>query len=179
MTALWTILALSSSMAGIIYLVQTDAKRRRAFQLGEVENRKWAWTARIALFIPFVLLIALGDYAALTIWMGAVTVAGWAYAAVSPPNAQRLTWWLELTKLRTLQRVADGYHTVQTQFSILSEGVSGLLPSRTARAEITSSDWQKIESQKVAELEARIAELEGMLRDKDESVASTKGDKAA
>lgn len=89
MSGVAILLAVGVSLAAIAALAATDPKRRRAFRLPQVERRQgrllWA-----LVFIPGILLPFASGAAGFVVWTGAVTVAGWAVAAL-PPG--RVTGW--------------------------------------------------------------------------------------
>lgn len=94
-----TVVAIFVSLAGICYLAGTDPKRRRAFRLppaaGGSPRLGWALVLGPGLILPFTT-----GGAAFTIWIGAVTVAGWAIAALSPERTAALGRGLETLRDR-------------------------------------------------------------------------------
>lgn len=83
MSALATVTATAVSLGAIGWLAATDPKRRRAFRQPAMPRRhsRLLWTA---VWLPGVLLPFWSGGAGLVIWMGAVSVAGWGVAAISP-----------------------------------------------------------------------------------------------
>ncbi|MBP7001367.1 hypothetical protein [Amaricoccus sp.] len=83
MSALATMIATGVSLVAIGRLAAADPKRRRAFRLPPAGRRRpgLAWTAAL---LPGVLLPFWSGAGGFFVWLGAVTVAGWVVAAVSP-----------------------------------------------------------------------------------------------
>lgn len=84
-----TALAVAVSLAGLGYLAGTDPKRRRAFRLSPAASAHpragWAAVLLPGLALPF--FAGGGDF---TLWIGAVSVTGWAIAALPPERTARL-----------------------------------------------------------------------------------------
>lgn len=78
-----TITAVAVSLAGVGYLAGTDPKRRRAFRLPPAarSNPRLGWAL---VLLPGVLLPFAAGGAGFTVWIGAVSVVGWAIAALPP-----------------------------------------------------------------------------------------------
>ncbi len=155
MTAFLSILALVISSAGVLYLASTNAKRLRAFNRQVPDARRWALVARIAIFAPGILLITGGFTAAFVIWMGAITVLGWGIAAFSPTKIDRAQAWLENFGAVSAQRTAA-----------LQVSARDRLASLTSRI-------AKGDSDRIAALEARVAELERLLNARNEVEATS------
>ena len=83
MTAIFTLLALGTSLLGLAYLTATNPKRQRAFNL-QPRSRRFLWPACGLVFAPGLTLLGAGEGAAFVMWLGAVTVAGWLIAARAP-----------------------------------------------------------------------------------------------
>lgn len=94
MSALGTTLAIAVTLAGIGRLAATDPKRRRSFDLPPFRGNRQVALAMTAVLLPSVLLLAIGSGADFVAWLGAVSVAGWAVAAVSPRRTKRAMRWL-------------------------------------------------------------------------------------
>lgn len=91
MTVLSTLAAIAVSTSAIGYLTATDAKRRRVFGQEPINREPWQkWAALGTLFLPGVLLLAVGNGAGFTVWIAAATVLGWVLAAMTPDRAARL-----------------------------------------------------------------------------------------
>lgn len=73
------------SVAALGVLIRYDRKRQRAQKLKPVEIpkplRQSLW---LALLVPAIVFIAIGNFSALTNWAGAVTVIGWGIAFYLP-----------------------------------------------------------------------------------------------
>lgn len=84
-----TPLAVAVSLAGLAYLSGTDPKRRRAFRLPPAASSHprvgWAVVLLPGLVLPF-----LAGGGGFTVWIGAVSVVGWAIAALAPERTERL-----------------------------------------------------------------------------------------
>ncbi|MEL6206231.1 MAG: hypothetical protein AAFR47_13115 [Pseudomonadota bacterium] len=111
------------SLAGLGYMAVTDAKRRRVFDLPAFTGRRWLWPARAAVFGPGLVLAAAGHWSGATIWAGAVTVLGWAMAALPPATYARL--WAE---------IAAGLGTGKGLLKATRSGAAPLFASACARA---------------------------------------------
>lgn len=104
MSAIATVTATAVSLGAIGWLAATDPKRRRAFRQPAMPRRhaRLLWTA---VWLPGLLLPFWSGGAGLVVWMGAVSVAGWGVAAVSPRRSaawrQRLAagWAAGLARL--------------------------------------------------------------------------------
>jgi hypothetical protein len=140
------------SFAAIGYLAATDPKRRSAFRLPPVPRRhpRLAWTA---LLVPGLAVAGLAGGGGFLAWFGAVTVVGWAVAAVRPDGSGTLGLALAdgLARLRDLSAEA-----VQRLRAIAARLVA-LRPALLARAS-TARDPDR-----VAALEARVSALEAEL----------------
>lgn len=79
-----TLGAVLISLAALLWMSRHDPKRRRAFGQAASDNPVPGWLPLVVVLIPGVVLIALGLWAGLVIWMGAVCAFGWALIAVTP-----------------------------------------------------------------------------------------------
>jgi len=84
-----TLAAIAVSLAGVGYLAGTDPKRRRAFRLPPAarSSPRLGWALVLA---PGVLLPFAAGGAGFTVWIGAVSVVGWAIAALPPERTARV-----------------------------------------------------------------------------------------
>lgn len=133
-----TVVAIAVSLAGVGYLAGTDPKRRRAFRLppatGASPRLGWALVLGPGLVLPF----AAGG-AGFTIWIGAVTVAGWAIAALPPERTAELG--------RGLERLRDRIAAWRPALPAIGSGAP------------------RQEDDRIAALETRIRALEAQLRE--------------
>ncbi|MEM6355030.1 MAG: hypothetical protein AAF844_05020 [Pseudomonadota bacterium] len=157
MTTFLSIVTIAISVSALVYMRATDAKRRRVFGL-KPRPRRFPLLVRGALWLPAIALIALGNVAALLIWMGAVTVAGWGIAAVTPAMVDAAS---EATVAYRAALRAKTQHlgTLARQAFALGKWRLGVL---------LSSERPGRSDDRVAALEARIAELEAELARRDE-----------
>ncbi len=81
---LTVIVALTASVTALAHLAHADPKRRRAFGLPLYAKRRRTTITLVILLLPGVGLLALGDSAGFTIWIGGLTLLGWGIAAVRP-----------------------------------------------------------------------------------------------
>lgn len=127
-----TALAIGVNLAGLAYLTGTDPKRRRAFRMPPAVSAhpRLGWTAVLApgLVLPF----AAGG-GGFTVWIGAVSVIGWAIAALPPERTEGIA----------------------RRCALLVDAITGFRPRLPARAEPGED--------RVAALEARIRALEAQL----------------
>ena len=84
-----TLAAVAVSLAGVGYLTGTDPKRRRAFRLPPAASAspRLGWAL---VLLPGVLLPFAAGGGGFTVWIGAVSVAGWAIAALPPERTAGL-----------------------------------------------------------------------------------------
>jgi hypothetical protein len=84
-----TLAAVAVSLAGVGYLAGTDQKRRRAFRFPPAPQAspRLGWGL---VLLPGVLLPFAAGGAGFAVWIGAVSVAGWAIAALPPERTARL-----------------------------------------------------------------------------------------
>lgn len=76
--------ALLISFAGLIHLCLINDKRRRVFQQPAYTGPRYVIAARLALFGPGLVFALAGDAAGFVIWLGTVSVIGWAIVAIVP-----------------------------------------------------------------------------------------------
>lgn len=150
MSALATLGGVGVSLAAFGYLAATDPKRRRVFRLAPATRRRPRLAWAIAL-LPGLALPVIGGAGAFFVWLGAVSVAGWAVAAVSPTRA------------------ADWAHRLREASVALRRAAAPIFgdAERRARAAVASlrpaprvSPIADLE-RRVAELEAEVARLRG------------------
>ena len=148
MTVLATLVATLLSIAALAYLAATDAKRRRVFGYAPFPGRRHVWPALAATFLPAPALLAFGNSAGFIVWLGAITVAGWGVAALTPAQATRLHAGVG----RAVRRGGHGL-SVTAKRSIPRAIAAG-----SGLAEIARMPGR------IATLEARVAELEDKLK---------------
>jgi len=76
--------ALLISFAGLIHLCVINDKRRRVFQQAAFTGPRYVLAARAALFGPGVVFALTGHAAGFVIWLGSLSVIGWAIVAIAP-----------------------------------------------------------------------------------------------
>lgn len=78
-----TVSAIAVSLAGLAYLTGSDPKRRRAFRLppAAAAHPRIGWAA---VLLPGLVLPFVAGGGGFTVWIGAVSVIGWAIAALPP-----------------------------------------------------------------------------------------------
>ena len=84
-----TVLAIAASLAGLAYLTGTDPKRRRAFRMppATAAHPRMGWAVVLA---PGLFVASVAGGGGFTVWTGAVSVLGWAIAALPP---ERTAWF--------------------------------------------------------------------------------------
>src|SRR5690606_23681044 len=82
--AIATILGIAVSTTGIALLALNNPKRRRSFGLPGRRSRAAMLLGAALVAAPPVLLLARAEAAPVVMWLGAVTVAGWAVAMRRP-----------------------------------------------------------------------------------------------
>ncbi|MFT3974234.1 MAG: hypothetical protein QM699_12520 [Amaricoccus sp.] len=129
-----TVVAIVASLAGLAYLTGTDPKRRRAFRLPPAASShpRLGWAAVLG---PGIVLPVFAGGGGFTIWIGAVSVIGWAMAALPP----------ERTAL------------VGRRCAALVDRIAAFRPARPAWPMRPATD------DRVAALEARVRALEAQL----------------
>jgi len=146
-TVLATLVATLLSIAALAYLAATDAKRRRVFGLAPFQGRRYVWPALALTVLPGPALLVFGNSAGFIAWLGAITVAGWGVAALTPAQA---------TRLRAGARSAAGR---------FGRGLSIAVALSRSRATTFGSRLVAIGQMpvRIAALEARVVALEAKL----------------
>ena len=144
-----TVAGMAMSLVALGHLAATDPKRRRAFRLppapGGHPGLAWA-----AVLLPGGAVAWLAGGGGLLVWFGAVTVAGWAIAALRSQRAERARHALAAAGAR-LRRAGAAFGP---RLEAAAGRVAALRPAtglRTPRRE------------RVALLEAQVAALEAEL----------------
>jgi hypothetical protein len=140
----------AASLAALRYLASTDPKRRRAFRLPPPKERhpRAAWTAVVASGALVATIAGAGGF---FVWLGAVTVLGWAIAASRPerrPDRGHETFaaWT----VRARDTVAD--------WAVRARET---LAARAASARETFAGWKvRAAASRPLTLEARVRRLE-------------------
>lgn len=159
MSALASTAAIAVTLAGIGRLAATDPKRRRSFGLPPFRGNRQLVLALTAVFMPGVLLLAIGSGADFVAWLGAICVAGWAVAAVSP--WRMASAWRRLGGFAAAPRrllVAAGAGGRKLAAAALRRPAAAGVAVR--RAEGTADDEML---RRVLELETRVGQLEAAL----------------
>lgn len=156
MTAWLSLLSIAVSAVALTYLRATDAKRRRLFGLVPVP-RRFPIAAKLAVWLPGIALGLLGDVAALVIWMGATTVVGWGIASLTPQI---------VTSAAQAARVVLA--VLAAQASLLTDRARSMARSlRRGIEAVATAEHDGDGKNKIALLEARIAELEAEIARRD------------
>lgn len=157
MIATATLVGTGVSLAAIGYLAATDPKRRSAFRLPPVAERhpRLAWWA---VLLPGIAVTWFAGAGGMLVWAGAITVAGWALAAVRPGGTGALSG--VLADAVSALRQGTGRAVAGTR--TLLRGASTRLA--TARPAVRSSGGDRVAAleARVAALEAEIAALRGI-----------------
>lgn len=146
-TVALTLAAIAVSTAGVAHLTATDPKRLRTFGLQSVgvNRRSAAWAA---IYLPGLTLLIVDEWAAAMMWLGGMPLIGWAIT-VTPPDAYQ-TWRARLRRGRAIiVRWADRQRAAIRRLAL----------RRSPAADTSASSRARIE-----ELELRVAELEGTIR---------------
>lgn len=151
--------AIAVTLAGIGRLAATDPKRRRSFGMQPFRGNRQVVLALTAVFMPGVLLLAIGSGADFIAWLGAICVAGWAVAAVSP--------WRVASAWRWMAAVAAAPHRLLVSAVAGVRRLAAAVLPRSARAGIPGRDPVGAADDgtvaRIAELERRVAQLEAAL----------------
>lgn len=133
MSILAIVAAVTASSAALAYLAVGNAKRRRVFGLPPLERKAWqTWLAIAGVLVPAVFLLYGGGGAGFTVWCGAVSVAGWGLAAMSPTQAtamgRRMTGGMAAAGrvLRAMIRAARGTEDADVRLARLERRVAAL-----------------------------------------------------
>lgn len=78
------VLGLLISLVGVVYLSLTNDKRRRTFRQAPFTGERHVLAARIAVFGPGVAFALAGKAGGFTLWLGGVSVLGWALVSLPP-----------------------------------------------------------------------------------------------
>ncbi|MEM9329925.1 MAG: hypothetical protein AAGA53_01290 [Pseudomonadota bacterium] len=146
MVLLYTIL----SICGICYLAVTNPKRRRAFDLAVLSERRWIWPARLSVIVPFLFLVFTANWSGLSIWAGAVTVLGWIVAATSPHQISAIKRVVARIVLEATARSSAAISNVLNN----ENAISGKLSLLASKQDLSKA------KKKIRQLEGKIAKLE-------------------
>ena len=167
MSALATLGGTALSLAALGWLAANDPKRRRAFDLAAHPGPRRAGVAWTLAFLPGLLVPFWSGGAGLVLWLGAVSVAGWVLAAVSPDRSA--AWLRSLrTRLATLpplhrhalhrwRRARAGVASLVAAASVRPAGPS--LADLVRRIEALEADLADLRSRQSPSTTAEIVEL--------------------
>ena len=156
MSALATVSAVAVTLGGIGRLAATDPKRRRSFGLAPYHGSRQVALAVTAVFLPGVLLLALGTGADFVAWLGAVCVAGWGVAAMSPLRIADAVRRGDRIRARSKRLAASAAATLRDLVHDVRR--------RSARPSLRAAPAADfLDEARIAELERRVAQLEAML----------------
>lgn len=82
--SLMTALALVISVSALLYLRNTDAKRRRSHHLPAWNNKRYTKLAWLLSSMPGLVLIGIEAYASFVMWFAAYSLVGWFVALPKP-----------------------------------------------------------------------------------------------
>ncbi|HDY85445.1 hypothetical protein LCGC14_0560460 [marine sediment metagenome] len=85
-TEIATLLALLVSLAALVYLRNTDTKRRRVFKLPLWTKPKFDFIAWSVCLLPSVVLLCLELYGPFIMWFAALSLLGWFVALPKPKS---------------------------------------------------------------------------------------------
>lgn len=160
MSALASTAAIAVTLAGIGRLAATDPKRRRSFGLQPFRGNRQVVLALAAVFMPGVLLLAIGSGADFVGWLGAICVAGWAVAAVSPWRVVSAGHWLAgiaaAPRRLLVSAIAGGRRLAAAVLPRrpVAAGIPGRHPESAADDDMLC---------RIAELETRVGQMEAAL----------------
>ncbi len=83
-----TAIAMTVSVIALLYLRNTDAKRRRSHHLPAWDKPRYAVLAWLFSCLPGVTLLLLQAYAAFIMWYAAYSLVGWLVALPKPKARQ-------------------------------------------------------------------------------------------
>lgn len=95
MNTFLTLLAIAVSVAALLRLSFTDPKRRRAFGQAPYPGPRRPRLAWIVALLPGGLVIPLAGGPGFVLWLGALTVVGWALIAIPPSWGEAFAAGLE------------------------------------------------------------------------------------
>jgi amino acid transporter len=81
-----TLIALTISFISLVYLRNTDTKRRRVFNLPLWTKPKFQLVAWSVCLLPGVILLYLALYAPFIMWFAALSLLGWFVALPKPKS---------------------------------------------------------------------------------------------
>lgn len=79
-----TLLALAVSCIAMLYLRNTDSKRRRSHRMPSWDKPRYTSLAWTISFIPGVVLLTIDATAAFIMWLAAFSLIGWLIALPKP-----------------------------------------------------------------------------------------------
>jgi hypothetical protein len=89
MTGFETLMALFVSALCLSYLCHSDTKRRRVYGLPEWGTTRYLKQAWLISVLPGLVLLFMGSYAALIMWLAAYSLLGWCIALIKPRMRSR------------------------------------------------------------------------------------------
>lgn len=143
MYALIIIAALAASLAALIHLARTDPKRRRVFGLPEYQRKRRSRLLLAVLIVPGITLLATGDAAGFTIWLGALTVTGWGVAALDPQRSAAVGTRILGTGSNAWDRAVACFNTLRNHYRTLRDTLERIkaLERRVAELEAEIARW--------------------------------------
>ena len=154
MNTFLTLLAIAVSMAALLWLSHTDPKRRSAFRLPPFTGARHVRLAWAVALLPGLVVIPLGGGPGFVLWLGALTVVGWALIAIPPGREGAAAQALD----RLLARVLGRFEALARA---ARRGLAGLRPRLPARAGGPFGATPLAE--RVADLEHKVSLLEAEL----------------
>lgn len=81
-----TLLALAASLFCLLYLRNSDPKRRRVFRLTKWDKKRYVTFAWLLCLFPGILLLVVEYYASFIMWFAALSFLGWIIALPKPKD---------------------------------------------------------------------------------------------
>lgn len=158
MIAFAALFLVAITMVGLGHLVLTDPKRRRVLGQSPYIGKRRIWLARILVWAPGIAAAVAGQLVLFVIWLGALTLLGYAIAA-APAGSSALIRGFVLA----IRRWAAGF-LVRAKAIVVRFAVA--------------FGWRQTEHERltshIAALEAQVADLERRLADAEISAADDK-----
>lgn len=83
-----TLLALVVSLLCLLYLRNSDPKRRRVYRLSVCGKKRYVTLGWILCFLPGVLLLSFELYSSFIMWFVALSLVGWIVALPKPKKSE-------------------------------------------------------------------------------------------
>lgn len=84
-----TLMGLAVSSVTLLYLRNTNTKRRRIYNLPKLTRPDFQAVAWLVCLLPGLILLSLALYSSFIMWFMALSLVGWGVAVPQPKNIKR------------------------------------------------------------------------------------------